>query len=251
MKKTLRTKVKEAVHRYSLFGKIEEVANRRRHRFHEDIEPAVERITGARKELDNADTPLEQRNAREVLGLAEMALRTAQKKRDFWRRRYVWSRERHQHWGTVLKHRRDRIRAWAAQHEGFQPYMANGNPYEHLTDEAKHGIYLDFKEGLYCTSTYEGFPGDGVHSTSSYHYLPNQPDGKGRCWDSGAGTLKPMEEAQERQAREWGPWLTEMFGPINDLCFKNGVRISLAEGTSLEQMHDNHKHTDLRDGAPA
>jgi hypothetical protein len=34
----------------------------------------------------------------------------------------------------------------------------------------------------------------------------------------------------------------EVFGPDNAACVKNGVRITLAEGTELENAHDNHVH---------
>lgn len=250
MKKTLGARVKEALHRYSFFGKIEEVADKRRHLFHKRLPAARDRVEAAERRAKAAPKGQRQEDEAQILALAEEHLKRTLRKREFWRDRYAWAHQRHQHWGTVLRHRRDRVRRWIKQHEGFRPYMANGKPWEALTPEAKHGIYLDFREGLYVTSTYEGYPGDGVHSDTSFHYLQNQPDGKARCWDAGAGTRGPMAKAQERQARTLGSFLTEMFGPINELAYKNGIRETLPEGSSLEEMHDNHVHTDIRDGAP-
>lgn len=252
-KKGLVRRVKEAVSRYSFFGKVAEIADKRRHKFNDEAHDARQEVLSLRKRIAEASKKGNFENAEnlsQLLALAEQKLKSRRRKREFWRNRYVWARERHEHWGLVLKHRRDRLRRWISQHEGFQPYMANGNPYEKLTAEAKHAIYLDFRDGNYVTSTYEGFSGDGVHSTSSGHYLTNQPDDKARCWDCGAGTRGPMVKAQLREARRAGSFLIEMFGPDNSANYKNGVRFSLGEGEVLETMHDNHKHTWIRDGAP-
>jgi hypothetical protein len=252
-KKSLRERVTAAVHRFSFFGKVEQVADNRRHTFNQQVLAARGKVAAARKAVGEAEATghlgrIEDEN--QVLAIAEGVLRRKLKKREFWRDRYTWAEARHKHWGTVLKHRRDRIRRWIRQHEDFQPFMANGKPWEKLTPEAKHAIYLDFRDGNFVTSTYEGFPGDGVHATSSYHYIQNQPDGKARCWDAGAGTRGPMVKAQVREARRCPSFLIEMFGPENSFAFKNGVQFSLVEGTELENMHDNHKHTCIRDGAP-
>jgi len=245
--------VKEAIHRYSFFGKVEEIADKRRHAFNKRLHRALERVDLCKRELklaqDHDAGPSAIEDGEQILAIARHHRDKMLRKREFWRDRYAWARARHQHWGSVLKHRRNRLHRWIQQHEGFQPYMANGNPYEKLTDEAKHGIYLDFRDGNYLTSTYEGFPGDGVHSTSSGHYLQNQPDGKARCWDCGAGTRGPMVKAQLREARRCGSFLIEMFGPDNTFNYKNGVQFTLGEGEALETMHDNHKHTWIRDGA--
>ena len=250
----LKAKVKEALHRYSAFGKIVEVAGKREKGFAiraNLAEKQLDELRARRKQLIEHEATQRQLDDNEqLIWLANHRLKKMTEKRLFWTKRRVWARERHHHWGLVIKHRKDRLRRWIQQHETFQSYMANGNPYEKLTPEAKYGIYLDFRGGNYVTSTYEGYPGDGVHSPGSYHYLENQPDGKARCWDAGAGTLSPMNKAQIREAGRAGPFLIEMFGPENTFEYKNGVRFTLAEGDPLETMHDNHKHTCIRDGAP-
>lgn len=249
----LRARLKAAVHSHSAFGKLAEIADSRRHARNEEFHKAMQDVAREKTHYDEvtsrAHSQREADDASQTLALAEQTLKTKLRKREFWRDRYVWATERHVHWGTVVKHRRDRLRRWIMQHESFRPYMANGKPYAMLTDTCKHAIFLDFKEGLYVTSTYEGYPGDGVHATSSYHYLQNQPDGHGRCWDAGSASRGPMVKCQERQAREFAAFLVEMFGPENTFAYKNGVRFSLEEGSELETMHDNHVHTDIRDGA--
>lgn len=250
----LRGLVKEAAHRYSLFGKAAEVADRRRHTFNEQLQRAREQ-TKRRRTLHNdlVKQGVSERQLAESLALlhdAEAIERTKERKREFWRNRYVEMSQRHDHWGLVLKHRRDRLRRWVLQHRGFRPYMANGKPWIKLTPEARYAIYLDFRHGLYVTSTYEGHPGDGVHATTSGHYIENQPDGRARCWDAGSAARGPMVKGQRREAKRCPSFLVEMFGPENDLAFKNGIQFTLEEGSELENMHDNHKHEWLRDGAP-
>lgn len=252
--KKIKQSIKEAVHRRSFFGKVLEIADKRRHAFNERVTTEKQHLAEAEKSLkllQEHQAPTQRvEDAAQILAIAEHRLRGALRKREFWRNRYTWAYSRHNHWGSVLRNRRDRLRRWIQQHETFQSYMANGKPYEKLTPEAKHGMYLDFRDGNYITSTYEGYPGDGVHSTSSYHYIQNQPDGQARCWDAGAATREPMAKAQLREARRCPNFLTEMIGPENSFEYKNGQRYTLPEGDPLETMHDNHKHTCIADGAP-
>jgi len=93
--------------------------------------------------------------------------------------------------------------------------------------------------GLVVTAT-----NDGVHASGSYHY-------KNRAVDLGvrdgiAGTaagLRRLKRAQIRIRKHFGDaFFTEYFGPYNDQCVRNGRRINLAEGTPLENQHDNHIH---------
>lgn len=250
----MRQRIKEALKKRSYFGKIEEIANRRRHQFNKlarNARRSLEDLRGQLQEARSRNAPRREiEDLEESVFVTEHRLKRVLRKRDFWRRRYVWAHERHSHWGTVLRHRRDRLRRWISRHRGFQPYMANGNPYEKLTAECKHAIYLMFRRGLYVTSTYEGFPGDGVHSIRSGHYRQNQPDKKGRCFDCGSGSFRVMVKAQNAEADRAGSYMVELIGPDNNRCYKNGIRYLLTEGTALEEMHDSHIHLWIRDGAP-
>lgn len=257
--KSLRAKAKAALHSYSVFGKIAEVAAIRKHAFNERVHEARRAVKRCQTNYEadkkkavekgtSVGTAVEQ--SAELLFLAKRRLNAMLRKREFWRARYIWANQRHNNWGLILKHRRDRLRRWVLQHQTFQPYMANGRPWEKLTPEARYGIYLDFRSGLYVTATYEGHPGDGVHSTTSGHYIENQPDGRARCWDAASGTQSKMVAGQRREAHRAGPFMIELIGPQNDLEFKNGIQYTLPEGSPLETMHDTHKHEWVRDGAP-
>lgn len=95
------------------------------------------------------------------------------------------------------------------------------------------GVALD----LVCTSTT-----GGQHAPSSYHY-------KGAAADMGlpsslVGSAKGQERMLRFQRQEAGhaDRYLELFGPDNKACVKNGRVITLAEGSPLENLHDNHVH---------
>lgn len=249
---SLRSLVRQAANRFSLFGKIEEIAANR-------VKGFTDRVREASGMIEFHETWLEKNPDAHQLAIAHHEVELDKwhtrryrqhRKLLFWRKRHHWARERHDRWGVVLKHRRDRLRRWINQHSGFQPYMANGHPYEALTAEAKAAIARQFRRGMYVTATYEGEPGDGVHSTTSGHYLQNQPDGRGRCFDCGSGSFDTMVAAQNAEAKLASAYMVELIGPDNDCCYKNGIQYTLVEGSALETAHDNHIHEWVRDGAP-
>ena len=86
---------------------------------------------------------------------------------------------------------------------------------------------------------------NGTHSAHSLHYL-------GRAGDVGLrndeiGTPKGLRKMQRfqdsefRRARRLGGY-TELIGPVNEEVILRGVVSPLAEGTPLENQHDNHVH---------
>lgn len=89
------------------------------------------------------------------------------------------------------------------------------------------------KRGLYVTATT-----NGVHATNSYHYQRRAVDV--------AGTFAEMcafQRAEYARAKRMGFWrYKELLGPINSLCILNGRPTTIAEGSDLETMHDNHVH---------
>lgn len=122
----------------------------------------------------------------------------------------------------------------------WDPRMLNGCA-GNVTAGVKRFIMRGVAAGLITTSTT-----GGRHATGSFHY--GDP---GRAAD--LGHRRPGTEAartalvrfQRAEARHPERY-RELFGPDNAACVKNGVRISLGEGTPLEELHDNHVH-----GAPA
>jgi hypothetical protein len=91
---------------------------------------------------------------------------------------------------------------------------------------------------------------NGVHAVHSWHH----PDahGIGHAADMGledrlVGTqegLRRMVSFQHHESQDPSRF-NELFGPDNFTNVKNGSHMTLAEGTALENQHDNHVH-----GAP-
>lgn len=116
--------------------------------------------------------------------------------------------------------------------------MLNGHPSD-VTDAVRKYIMRGVAAGLVCTSTR-----DGGHAATSYHYT--RP---GRAADLGLRTFS-LTSRRKRLAFQRAEALhaeryDELFGPDNQANVKNARRLTLQEGTALEQMHDNHVH-----GAP-
>jgi hypothetical protein len=101
------------------------------------------------------------------------------------------------------------------------------------------------KRGLVVTAT-----SDGVHSATSYHSQRRAVDLGFSAHDlreKSAGQRRRImvefQKSEYRRARTIG-WFTyrEIIGPDNTYNVLRSSPTSLAEGTSLEQMHDNHVH---------
>lgn len=130
------------------------------------------------------------------------------------------------YWTRALVRNRAKRGVW-------DPRMLNGQPdvEPHLHRRIMRGIAI----GLVVTSTT-----GGRHATTSWHY-------KKRAVDLGnAKPGTPQARARlvryQRELADKPGGLLEVFGPENGSCVKNGRRISLAEGTPLENLHDDHLH---------
>jgi len=110
----------------------------------------------------------------------------------------------------------------------------NGQP-ANVTDLIKEVIVAANKAGLFVTSTT-----GGGHAATSHHFAKNNADGLGHAVDL-AGTLDEMVGFQKKAVKQF-PKALEIFGPANSPWIKNGQVISGAEGTALENLHDNHVH---------
>ena len=104
-----------------------------------------------------------------------------------------------------------------------------------VTDLIKEVIVAANKAGLFVTSTT-----GGGHAATSHHFPQNNADGLGHAVDL-AGTLDEMIAFQKKAAKQF-PRALELFGPANSPWIKNGQVTSGAEGTDLENQHDNHVH---------
>jgi hypothetical protein len=93
------------------------------------------------------------------------------------------------------------------------------------------------RRGLVVTST-----NDGQHATDSYHYKDRAVDFglPGPLIGTPRGTAMMVGLQRRLASRPHG--FAEIYGPDNAACVKNGARTTLAEGTDLENAHDNHVH---------
>lgn len=116
-------RVKEALHRRSLFGKIAEVAGRRMKAFDERYVQAGKEARARRKSLQAEKAQNAPRKwiegTEQQLGLAEQRAHLMLRKRSFWQRRYAWAAERHEQWGVTLRRRRIAFRRWLRIHRTF------------------------------------------------------------------------------------------------------------------------------------
>lgn len=115
----------------------------------------------------------------------------------------------------------------------------NGHPDVH------HSLYPIIMEavarGLVVTSTT-----DGVHATGSFHYAARAVDfgraGGFRSWFAPRLVAFQRHLHKTHGRRLSGRRLSELLGPSNRANRKWGVAITLAEGSPLETLHDNHVH---------
>jgi hypothetical protein len=115
----------------------------------------------------------------------------------------------------------------------FKPWMLNGHP-GNITIPVKRVIVRGINHGLVVTSTT-----DGGHATTSFHFV--KP--KGKAVDmAGPGVEAEIEFQRDLIKHNGAARFNEIFGPDNFANVKNGQRITLVEGSGLEQMHDTHIH---------
>ena len=117
---------------------------------------------------------------------------------------------------------------------GFHPAMLNGKA-GNISKGAEAFIARAVKAGLVVSSTT-----GGGHATSSWHYARNNWDNIGHAVDV-YGPWNKMVAFQRQEAKHPSRY-KELFGPDNSANVKNGSRISMAEGTALENLHDTHVH---------
>ncbi len=116
----------------------------------------------------------------------------------------------------------------------WKPSMLNGHP-PNITDDCRKVLIRASKAGLRCTSTT-----DGGHASTSYHYSGRAVDVADALTPEGIQNMKNFQKAEFERGLKAG--YKELFGPLNDKCIKNGAALTLAEGTALENQHDNHVH---------
>lgn len=113
---------------------------------------------------------------------------------------------------------------------------------------ARRGAMRAYVAGLVPTATT-----GGKHAPGSFHYQRNAK-GEGRGLDLGlraheVGTPAGQRKLAAFQRKEYWrkthaklPNMAELIGPTNNLVILAGKPTKLAEGSGLENQHDNHVH---------
>lgn len=126
----------------------------------------------------------------------------------------------------------------------FTNAMLNGHPGD-INKMCRRIVVRAVNQDLIVTATT-----DGVHAANSYHKrlawrnpLAGMAVDLGHREGSNQRGTDAKADFQHFLLHEFGPGsFIELFGPDNDACVKNGIRIRLDEGTDLEQAHDTHDH---------
>jgi lysozyme len=137
--------------------------------------------------------------------------------------------------------------ATPTRHLRFKRSMLNGHP-GNVTRAVRRVIIRGVNQGLVVTSTT-----DGGHSRTSWHFT--KPGG---AVDFGLPAHLIGTDAGRALMVAFQGWLLaqgasnyhELFGPDNALNVKNGVKITLPDGSALENQHDNHVHVAPRSVLP-
>lgn len=125
----MKARVKAALHRYSAFGKIAEIAGKRRELFAKRIvstEASIKKVKNELRQGKGLETPAKLDDLHQLLAIDESSLKRQQGKHAFWQKRYVWATDRHEQWGNILRRRRTALRRWLRIHRtygagGFAP----------------------------------------------------------------------------------------------------------------------------------
>lgn len=154
----------------------------------------------------------------------------------FWRKRRSTAYRAVHKWKDSLKARVARLKKAMQKQSGtFTPSMLNGHP-GNISNHVKTVIAQGYEFGLYTSSTTDG----SSHASTSYHYPRNNSSGLGEGVDM-AGGWNAMVRYQNFLMKDTSKF-NELFGPDNAACIKDGTRMSLSEGSLLENAHDNHVH---------
>lgn len=136
------------------------------------------------------------------------------------------------------------LRAKAERGVWDDRYCMNASGGPNVTPKLRRAIMRATAAGLRCSST-KRFPTGG----GSWHQA-RDAQGRGRAVDLGLppaliGTLKGRQRLVDFQRREFsrgGAFWQEVIGPDNSRCILRGRVAALAEGSALENQHDNHVH---------
>jgi hypothetical protein len=238
----LRNRVVEALRKTGYFRGIKRIAARRKAAFVERVRAAtaaIERHEAWLEEHPGQDGPRAQFHVRR-LRAAHIRRGRLYLRLTFWRKRYVWARNRDEFWTELLAARRRKLKAAQGSRKidaaDFENSMTGSHEYWTLTPAAKAAIAIGvIRFGLWVSSTYRP-------ETPGSHHAEDPTRGADLAgeWDS-------MIAYQRWLYRNHLGAMLELYGPHNTLCADNGQPAPQAEGSFNENLHDSHDHVFLAD----
>jgi hypothetical protein len=237
--KPLREKVEEALRKVAFFGQVKKIATRRKAAF-------ADRVAAATADIEKQERWLRENPAAAPARTAwhRRALKKAHNRRDryhekltFWRKRWVWARNRDEFWVELLEarqrklRRRDRVNV-----SNFNKEMTGLHEHWTLTPAAKAVVAIGvLKFGLWVSSTFRP-------ETPGSHHAEDPTRGADL-----AGEWDDMVRFQRWLYENHLPHILELYGPDNRLCADNGRPAPQAEGSFNENLHDSHDHAFIAD----
>jgi hypothetical protein len=230
---SLREKAAEAARKVGVFRHVKKIAIRRKGTFLGKVRAATADVERHEKWLaQHRDASLAK------IGWHEGALAKARRRRTrrhrkltYWRKRYVWARNRDEFWTELLASRRRKLGAGKVDVSDFRNEMTGSHEYWTLTPAAKAAIAIGvLRFGLWVSSTHR------PETPGSHH--AEDPTRGGDL----AGEWDDMIRYQRWLYRNHLSALLELYGPDNQLCADNGDPAPQAEGSFNENLHDSHDH---------
>lgn len=237
---TNREKVEQALRKVGFFRRAKAIAIRRKGTFLGKVRAATAEIERQERWLrENRGAGPERRNWHEgAQAAAHQRRRRAHRKLTFWRKRYVWARNRDEFWTELLARRRRRLRSSErVDAADFRNEMTGSHEYWTLTDSAQAVVAIGVEVfGLWVSSTYRPETPGSHHSED-----PTRGADLAGEWEDMIAFQRWLFENHLRA-------VLELFGPDNGMAIKNGQSIGpLAEGSFLEDLHDSHDHAFIID----
>lgn len=235
----LREKVVQALRKVRYFRRVKKIAVRRKSAWLRRVREATADIEFHKGWLHRnpAAHPARREHHERKLRAAHRRRRRCHNKLAFWRKRYVWARNRDEFWEELLASRRRKLASQKITAADFKKEMTRGHEWWTLTDANKALIAIGtLKFGLWVTSTYRPETPGSHHAED-----PTRVNDMAGEWDD-------MIAYQHWIFDNYRQFILELFGPDNALAVKNGQSIGpLPEGSFLEDLHDSHDHSGFMD----
>lgn len=235
---TPREKVAEAARKVSLFRRVKKIAIRRKATFLGKVRAATDDVERHERWLAQHpfDRPARYAFHTAALTVARRKRRRRHKKLTFWRKRYVWARNRDEFWTELLAARRRKLSAGKIDASDFKNEMTGSHEFHTLTRSAKAVVAIGvLKFGLWVSSTYRP-------ETPGSHHAENPTRGADL-----AGEWDDMVRFQRWLYENHLDHILELYGPDNQLCADSGVPAPQSEGSFNENLHDSHDHAFMAD----